>query len=62
MTTEQRTTYQTMRMIRKHMNTEGSDRHTLSLELERLRRSLGGFQYAETHNESRHKNYLLGRY
>ena len=55
MTTEQRTTYQSMRLIRKHMNQEGSDRHELGLELERLRRSLGGMQYAPTPHDIVHK-------
>jgi hypothetical protein len=61
MTTEQQQTYRAMKMVRRAMNGEGSDRHTLSLELERLRRSLGGMQYAETPDEGRHKNYLHGR-
>lgn len=48
-------TYRAMQLIRKHMNCEGSDRHELGLELERLRRSLGGMYFVEMPEEMEHK-------
>jgi hypothetical protein len=48
-------TYRAMQLVRKHMNCEGSDRHELGLELERLRKTIGGMQWAEPVYEIPHK-------
>lgn len=46
MTTQQKKVYRAMKQLRIESNTPGSDREAILKELEELRKSLGGMQYA----------------
>ena len=58
MTEEQRETYRLMQDARILSNTEGTDREFLIKEIEELRKTLGGMQYAPTPQEPPHKSDL----